>query len=169
MCACTQTFQSPVQCYWAVQWSWFAQVNALCSLSRKKSWEVTASLPDWFLSRHCFTLCITMEVEPRIAKQYKFHHCCSCKNYMGKGMEGAPKKCLCLIFWLTRRSRVCGNFLILGHPIARATSYCFLPDTFWLWTSKNVFKVGSVKFANSLSLPSTVKKVGAGCKSSQGT
>ena len=30
-------------------------------------------------------LCITMEVEPRIAKQYKCHHCCSCKNYQGKG------------------------------------------------------------------------------------
>ena len=33
-----------------------------------------------------------MEVEPRNAKQYKFHHCCSCKNYQGKGMEGAKKK-----------------------------------------------------------------------------
>ena len=29
-----------------------------------------------------------MEVEPRIAKQYKCHYCCSCKNYRGKGMEG---------------------------------------------------------------------------------
>ena len=35
-----------------------------------------------------------MEVEPRIAKQYKYHHCCSCKKYRGKGMEGG-KKCLC--------------------------------------------------------------------------
>ena len=33
--------------YWAVQWSWFAQVNALCHLSCKKSWEVTVSLPDF--------------------------------------------------------------------------------------------------------------------------
>ena len=63
---------------------WFARVNALRNLSRKKSREVAASL----LSRRCFTLCITMEVEPRIAKQYKCHHCCSCKNYRGKGMEG---------------------------------------------------------------------------------
>ena len=38
-----------------------------------------------------------MEVEHRIAKQYKCHHCCSCKNYWGKGMEGG-KKCLCIIF-----------------------------------------------------------------------
>ena len=32
-----------------------------------------------------------MEVEPRIEKQYKCHHCCSCKNYWGKGMEGGKK------------------------------------------------------------------------------
>ena len=36
-------------------------------------------------------LCITMEAEPRIGKQYKCHHCCSCKNYRGKGMEGGNK------------------------------------------------------------------------------
>ena len=40
-------------------------------------------------------LCIMMEVEPRIAKQYKCHHCCSCKNYWGKGMEGGNKVSLC--------------------------------------------------------------------------
>jgi len=102
------TVQSQVHSVWAVQWSWFARVNALCNLSRKKSREVAASLPGRFLSRHCFTLCITMEVEPRIAKQYKCHHCCSCKKYQGKGMEGG-KKCLCVVFWLTRRSRVHGK------------------------------------------------------------
>ena len=78
-------------CYWAVQSSWFARVNALCNLSRKKSREVAASLPGRFLSRRCFTLCITTEAEPRIAKQYKCHHCCSCKNYRGKGVEGGEK------------------------------------------------------------------------------
>ena len=36
-------------------------------------------------------LCTTMEVELRIEKQYKCHHCCSCKNYRGKGMEGGKK------------------------------------------------------------------------------
>ena len=46
---------------------------------------------------------------------------------------------------------------VLGHPIARATSYCLLPDTFWLRASKNAFKVGSVKFANLLSPPSIKK------------
>ena len=38
------------------------------------------ALPGQFLSRRCFTLCITVEVEPRIAKQYKCQYCCSCKN-----------------------------------------------------------------------------------------
>ena len=71
--------------------SWFARVNALCNLSRKKLREVAASPPGRFLSRHCFTLCTTMKVEPRTAKQYKCHHCCSCKNYRGKGMEGGKK------------------------------------------------------------------------------
>ena len=58
---------------------------------------------------------------------------------------------------------------VLGHPIARAISYCLLPVTFRLRASKNAFKVGSVKFPNSLSPPSIVKKVRTGSKSSQGT
>ena len=62
-------------------------MNALCNLSHKKSREVVASLPGRFQSRHCFTLCVTMEVEPRIAMQYKCQHCCSCKNYWGKGID----------------------------------------------------------------------------------
>ena len=32
-----------------------------------------------------------MEVEPRIAKQYKCQYCYSCKNYREKGMEGGKK------------------------------------------------------------------------------
>ena len=66
-------------------------MNAICNLSRKKSREVAASLPGRFLSRRCFTLCITMKVEHRIAKQYNCHHCCSCKNYRGKGLECGGK------------------------------------------------------------------------------
>ena len=79
-----------------------ARVNALCNLSRKKSREAAAHFRAY---RRYFTLCITVEIEPRIAKQYKSLYCCSCKNYRGKGMEGG-KKCLCVVFWLTRRSRV---------------------------------------------------------------
>ena len=51
-----QTHSCPYHYYWAVQWSWFARVNALCNLSRKKSWEVAASLPGCLLRRRCFTL-----------------------------------------------------------------------------------------------------------------
>ena len=53
--------------------------------------ESRSALLGRFLSRRCFTLCITVEAEPRPAKQYKCHHCCSCKNYRGKGMEGGKK------------------------------------------------------------------------------
>ena len=76
--------------YWAVLWSWFARVNQNALLIFRA--RVAASLPGQFLSRRCFTLCITMEVEPKIVKQYKCHHCCSCKNYRGKGMEDGGKK-----------------------------------------------------------------------------
>ena len=66
-------------------------MNALCNLSRKKSQEVPASLLGQFLSRRCFTLCITIKIEPRMVKQNKCHHFCSCKNYRVKGMKGGKK------------------------------------------------------------------------------
>ena len=95
--------------YWVVQWNWFAQMNSLCNLSCKWSHQVSASFLGRFLSRCCFLLCIIMAVEHRIAKQYKCHYCCSCKNYQGKGWR-VGKKCLCVIFfWLTRRLRICGK------------------------------------------------------------
>ena len=90
-------------------------MNALSNLSHKKLREVAVSLPGQFLSRQCFTLCITMEVEPRIAKQYKCHYCCSCKNYRGKGME-ARKKCLCR-FWADKIV-ISWKKCVLVRPIA---------------------------------------------------
>ena len=158
----------PTIAIWAVQWSQFAWRNALCNLSHKKSRVVPASLPGQFLSRRCFTLCLTMEAESRTAKQYKCHHCCKCKNYWGKGTEGGKKVFLCH-FLADQNISSSWKKCVLGHPTARATSYCVLSHTFWLWASKNVFKIGSVKFANSLSPSSTVKKVCTGSKSSQGT
>ena len=133
--------------------------------------EAAASLPGWFLSRHCFKLCIILEDEPRIAKQYKCHHCCSCKNYWGKGVEGGKQVFLCHFFLLTGRSQYCEKNAFWGIliTISRATICCLLPDACWLQASKNAFKVGSVKFANSPSLPFIVKKVCTGSKSSQGT
>ena len=85
--------------YWAVQWSWFARVNALRNLLCKKSREVAVSLLGQFMSRRCFTLCITMEVEPRNAKQYKCQYCCSCKNYRGKGVECGKKVSVSFLGW----------------------------------------------------------------------
>ena len=71
-----------------------------------------------------------MEVEPRIMKQYKCHHCCSCKNYWGKGMEGGKKVSFCLSFFADQKIMSSWKKCILGHPIAQAASYCLLPDTF---------------------------------------
>ena len=48
--------------------------------------------------------------------------------------------------WQEDREFVRWKKCVLGHPIARATSYCLLPDTLWLRGPKNAFKVGSVKF-----------------------
>ena len=104
-------------------------MNALCNLSRKKSREVAASLSGRFLSRRCFTQCITIEVEPRIAKQYKCQHCCSFKNYWGKGVEGRKKVSL-RRFLADQKIASSWKIYVLGHPILRETSYCLLPDTF---------------------------------------
>ena len=57
----------------------------------RERWQL--SLPGRFLSRCCITLCRTMEVEPRIAMQYKCHHCCSCKISGERGWR-VGKKCL---------------------------------------------------------------------------
>ena len=142
---------------------------------RARSRERSQSLPGQFLSRRCFTLCITMEVEPRIAKQYKCHHSVlQLQKITGEegGRWRGEKKCLCVAsVWLTRRSRISGEKMrfAASFSVARAASYCLLPDTFRLRASKNAFKVVRTKFANSLSPPSVVKKVRTGSKSSQGT
>ena len=42
--------------YWAIQWSWFARVNVLCNLSRKKLREITAHFRADFwvgIASHC--------------------------------------------------------------------------------------------------------------------
>ena len=50
----------------------------------------------------------------RIVKQYKCHHCCSCKNYREKGMEVGKKVSLHCFFWQIWRScKKC----VLGHPV----------------------------------------------------
>ena len=87
---------------------------------------------------------------------------------MGGG-GGGKKLSLCRFLADQKIANSWGTKCVLGHPIPRAASYFLLPDTFCLRASKNVFKVSRVKFANSLSPPSIVKKVRTGSKSSQGT
>ena len=99
---------------WVVQWSWFAWVNALCNLSCKKSQEVAASFQGQFLSSHCFMLCITVEVEPRIAKQYKCQYCCSWKLTGERGWR-VEQKCLCIIFLADQKVTSSWKKCILGH------------------------------------------------------
>ena len=141
-------------------------MNALCNISCNKSREVAASLLDRFLSRRCFTLCITMKAEPRIAKQHKCHYCCSCKNYWGKGMEGGKKVSL-------RHFRADQKIMSSWKKMCFGASYSMsnkllLVARYTLWAFKNVFKVGSVKFANSLSPPSSVKKYAPEVKAAKG-
>ena len=155
--------------YWAIQQSWFARVNALCNLSRKKSWEVAAYFwADFWVG--VASRCVQQrKLNLELQSSTNANTVAVAKITVERGWRMGKKKCLCVIFWLPRRSQVHRKKCILGHPIARATSYCLFPDTEWLRASKNAFKVGSVKFANSLSLPSVVKKVHTRSKSSQGT
>ena len=74
-------------------------------------------------------LCITMEVGSSIVKQYKCYHYCRYKNYQGKGMEGG-KKVFLHNFFVDQMIASSWKKCVLGHPIAQATSYCLLPDTF---------------------------------------
>ena len=136
--------------YWAVHWSWYARVNALCTLSRKKSREVAASPLGRFLSRRCFKLCITMEVEPKIAKQYKCHHCCSCKNYRGKGGGGWEKSVFASFFgWPEDREFVVK--MPLGASYSTSNKLLLIARHILTTGLEKAFKVGSVKFADSLS------------------
>ena len=84
-------------------------------------------------------------------------------------MEGEKKEVSLHRFSADQKIASSWKKCVMGHPMARATSYCLLPDTFCLRAFKNIFKVGSVKFADSLSPPSIVKKVRTESKSCQGT
>ena len=105
-------------------------------------------------------LCVTVEVEPRIVKQCRYHYCCVYKNYRGRVME--DEKRFCIISQLTRKGCKCVGKKFGGHPIA------FMPDSLRLQAFRNAFKVGTVNFANSLSLPSIVKKYAPEVKTAKG-
>ena len=50
-----------------------------------------------------------MAIEHRIAKQYKCHHCCSCKNYWGKGMVGGKKSVFVSFFGCPKERELVNN------------------------------------------------------------
>ena len=60
-------------------------------------------------------LYITMEVEPRIVKQYKWQHCCCCKI---TGALRVEKKCLCIVFLADQKIASLWKKCLLGHPTA---------------------------------------------------
>ena len=74
-------------------------------------------------------LCITVEDEPRIAKQYESHYYCVCKNNMGKVMEDGKKVSKLHYFSADQEIMGVTKKSFLGQPIAQATNSCFLPDT----------------------------------------
>ena len=87
----------------------------------------------------------------------------------GKGDGGWEKKCLCIIFGRPEdcefmEKMCCGASYITSNKLLLVARHILSTGA-----SKNAVKVGSVKFANSLSPPSIVKKVRTGSKSSQGT
>ena len=92
-----------------------------------------------------------------IAEQYKCHVCCICKKHRGKVMEDGEKKSL-HHFSADQKIASSRRKCVLGHLIARATSYCLLPDIFSLRAFENAFKDGTEIFANSLSPPSILKE-----------
>ena len=69
-----------------------------------------------FLSRRCFTLCITIEVDPRIANLYKMAQQLLLQEIQRKG-GWRMEKSVCIVFHMTRRSRVCGRngMCVLQH------------------------------------------------------
>ena len=81
-----------------------------------------------FLSRRCFTLCIRMDVEPRIAKLYKMAQQLLWQELHRKGGWRMEKKCLHRFSHDQKIASVWPECNV--HPTARAISYCLLQDTF---------------------------------------
>ena len=81
-------------------------------------------------------------------------------------MEGGKKVSLHCVL-ANQKIAILWKKCVLGHE--EQVIACCLTHYDYGPPKKNAFKVGSVKFANSLSPPSIVKKVRTGSKSNQGT
>ena len=106
-----------------------------------------------------------MEVEPRMRSSTNASTVAVAKITGERGWR-VEKKCLCVEFWLTRRSGVRGQNAFWGSLQHEQQAIACCQTYYDYGTPKMPL---NVKFANSLSLPSTVKKVRTGSKSSQGT
>ena len=137
----TPYYRACVHQIWAVQWRWFARVNALPNLLGKKSRKVAAATSG--LSRRWLTLCITMESERRIVKQYKCHFCRACEKYKGKVMEDVKKSVLAsFLCWPEDCKFSLGENAAFFGILQHEQRSCLLPDTLWLWAFKHAFRAG---------------------------
>ena len=157
----------PLRAYWAIQRSCFARVNALCNLSRKKSREVAAHFRADFWVGVASRCVYQWKLNLESRSNTNANTVAAAKITVKRGWR--VEKSVFELFFGWPEDREFVEKVRFGASYSRATSYCLLPDTLWLWTSKNAFKVGNVKFANPLSPPSIVKRVRTGSKSSQGT
>ena len=85
-------------------------------------------------------------------------------------MEGGKKEDVSLCRFLADQ-KITSSWkkCVLGASYSTSNKLLLVARHILTTGSKNAFKVGSVKFENSLSPPSIVKKVRIGSKSSQGT
>ena len=106
-------------------------MNAFCNLSRKKSqrhfradfWVGVASrcIEQWKLNLELRsnTNATTADVAKITGERG------------GGGGGGRERKCLCVIILVDQKiASSLGGKMRLGYPIARATHFCLLPDTF---------------------------------------
>ena len=92
--------------YWAVQWSWFAQVNALCNLSCKKSQKITAATSRPISEYALVHVEYNGGSWTENAETLQMPLLLCLQKLQGKGDGGWGKKCLCVVFCLTRRKLV---------------------------------------------------------------
>ena len=78
------------------------------------------------------------------------------------------KKCLCVVLGLTRRSPVRRKNVFWGILKHEQQVIAYFQTHYDYVPQKNAFNVGMVKFTNSLSPPSIVKKVRTEVKAAKG-
>ena len=124
-------------------------------------------LPGWFLSRHWFMVCITMELASRIVKLYKCHYCCIFQNLQGKGYQGWKKVSLHHFSADLKKDWECMDPFCVFLASYSTSNKLLLVARHILTTDLQKCLQSWHCHANSLSPPAIVKKVCIG--SGQGT